>query len=143
MWVFCHPQEASQLYKFLEGLISIRNCQSCLHMSNYHSNVYVPFYCICENFRLINILPSSANLCIAEVFDGINFCQCVKGRHILYVIINTGQRIHLISISPVRADGEIDENFLLPKASVYTLLRSNGGLHVCLTTVGIVHSSQI
>ena len=31
-------------------------------------------------------------LCITELFGGINFRQCGKGRHILYVIINTGQK---------------------------------------------------
>ena len=50
-------------------------------------------------------------LCIVEIFGGINFHQCGKGRHILYVIINTGQKIHVIKISPMRADGEIGENF--------------------------------
>ena len=31
-------------------------------------------------------------LCIAEVFGGINFHQYGKGRHMLYVIVNTGQK---------------------------------------------------
>ena len=32
-------------------------------------------------------------LCIAEKFGGIDFCQCSKGRHILYVMINAGQKL--------------------------------------------------
>ena len=32
-------------------------------------------------------------LCIAEMFGGINFHQCGKGHHIVYVIINPGQKI--------------------------------------------------
>ena len=43
-------------------------------------------------------------LCIAEIFGGVNFHQCGKGCHILYVIINTGQKIHVIKILPMRAD---------------------------------------
>ena len=65
-------------------------------------------------------------LSIAEIFGGINFRQCGKGRHILYVIINTGKKkIRIIKISPMRADGEIGENFLLAKISAYTV-------HVCV-----------
>ena len=60
-------------------------------------------------------------LCIAEIFDGINFHQCGIGRHILYVITNTGQKIRVIKISPIRADVEIGENFLLAKISEYTV----------------------
>ena len=48
-----------------------------------------------------------SHLCVAETFGGINFCQCGKGRHILYVIINTGQKICVIKILPMRADGKI------------------------------------
>ena len=61
-------------------------------------------------------------LCIAEIFSWINFHQCGKGRHILYVIINTRQKIRVVKILPMRADGEIGENFLLVKISVYTVL---------------------
>ena len=60
-------------------------------------------------------------LCIAEIFSETNFCQCSKGCHILNVIINTGQKIHAIKISPRRADGEIGESFLLAKISAYTV----------------------
>ena len=28
------------------------------------------------------------------IYGGINFRQCSKGHHTLYVIINTGQKIH-------------------------------------------------
>ena len=35
-----------------------------------------------------------------------NFHQCGKGHHILNVIINTGQKICAIKISPIRAEGE-------------------------------------
>ena len=65
-------------------------------------------------------------LCIAEIFGDIIFHQCGKGHHILYVIINTGQKIHVIKISPMRADGEIGENFLLEKISVYTVICIKG-----------------
>ena len=61
-------------------------------------------------------------LCIAEIFGGINFRQYGKGCHILNVIINTGQNICAIKISPIRADGEIGKNFLLAKISTYTVL---------------------
>ena len=50
------------------------------------------------------------------------FHQCGKGRHILNVIINMGQKIRAIKISPMRADGEIGKNFLLVKISTYTVL---------------------
>ena len=61
-------------------------------------------------------------LCIAEIFDGINSCQYGKGHHILYVIINTGQKILWIKLLPTRAGGEIGKNFLLVKISTYTVL---------------------
>ena len=51
----------------------------------------------------------------------LNFYQCGKGHHILCAIINTGQKIHVIKISPMRADGEVGENFVLAKISVYTV----------------------
>ena len=71
-------------------------------------------YCIANNFHWTKISPSPATctFCIAEIFGGINFRRCDKGRHILYVIINTGQNL-LINISLMRAGGEIGENFRL------------------------------
>ena len=72
-------------------------------------------------FSLGKNFAKPSYLCIAEIFGGINFHQCGKGRHILNVIINTGQKIRTIKISPIRADGEIGENFLLAKISVYTV----------------------
>ena len=59
---------------------------------------------------------------------GINFRQCGKGRHTLNVIINTGQKIRTIKISPVRTDGEIGENFLLAKTSAYIVQY----MHACI-----------
>ena len=32
-------------------------------------------------------------LCITEILDRINFCQYGKGHHMIYVIVNTGQKI--------------------------------------------------
>ena len=40
------------------------------------------------------------------------FCQCGRGHHILYIIVNTGQKICVIKFSPMRAGGKICENFL-------------------------------
>ena len=53
--------------------------------------------------------------CITKIFAGIKFRQCGKGRHIFCVIrvINTGQKICGIKISPMQAGGEIGENFWL------------------------------
>ena len=64
------------------------------------------------------------HLRIAEIFGGINFHQCGKGHHILYVITNTGQKIRVIKISPMRADGEIGEKFLHAKYGNCTLTES-------------------
>ena len=60
-------------------------------------------------------------LYITKIFGEINFRICGKGHHILNVIINTGQKICGIKFSPIRADGEIGETFLLAKISVYTV----------------------
>ena len=60
-------------------------------------------------------------LCILEIFNGINFHQCSRGHHILYVIINTGKKSLRIKISAMRAGGKIGENFLLAKISTYTV----------------------
>ena len=43
-------------------------------------------------FSLDKNFAKPSYLYIAEIFSGINFCQCGKGRHILYVIINTRQK---------------------------------------------------
>ena len=72
----------------------------------------------------MKIFAKPRYLCITEIFSGINFRQCNKGYHILCVIIHTGQNICMIKILPMRADGEISENFLLAKISMYTV-------HVC------------
>ena len=37
--------------------------------------------------------PSPATLAFAEIFSGISFRPCSKGRHRLHVITNTGQKI--------------------------------------------------
>ena len=58
----------------------------------------------------MKISPSPSTLCIAEIFGGVNLRQCGKDHHILYVIINTEQKIN---ISPMRADGEIDESLCI------------------------------
>ena len=55
---------------------------------------------------------------------GNKFRQCSEGHHILYVIINTGQKNLCGKISPMRADGEIGKNFLLAKISAYTVCTS-------------------
>ena len=86
-------------------------------------------YRIRENFRLTKILPTPDTLCIAEIFVGIKFRQCHKGYHILYVIINTGQKICVIKISSMRADGEIGKNFLLAKISMHTVYWNTGVLY--------------
>ena len=46
-----------------------------------------------QKFSLDKKFAKPRYLCIAEIFDEINFHQCGKGRHILHVIINTGQKI--------------------------------------------------
>ena len=57
------------------------------------------------------------HFCTAEIFDGIDFCQCGKGRHILYVIINLTQDKNFANESRWR----IGKYFLLVKLSVYTV----------------------
>ncbi len=63
--------------------------------------------CICGSTTCIAkyrlYVPSTSSLilidhCIAEPIDGINFCQCGKGRHILYAIINKGGKKIIIKI---------------------------------------------
>ena len=61
-------------------------------------------------FSLDKNFTKPSYLCIAEIFGGINFRQCSKGRHILNVIINIGQKICAIKILPIRTDGQIGEN---------------------------------
>ena len=72
-------------------------------MTNHHVKVDI-WYCVHENFRLTKYVTKPSYLCIAKIFSGINFRQCGKGCHILYVIINTGQKIRIIKILPKRAD---------------------------------------
>ena len=53
-------------------------------------------FIIQTKFHWINVSPSPAivYLCIVEMFYGINFRPCSQGHCRLYVIINTGQKIH-------------------------------------------------
>ena len=74
-----------------------------------------------QKFSLDKHFANPSYPCITEIFTGINFRQCGKGRHILCVIINTGQKIHRIKISPMQAGGEIGETFLLAKIFSYTV----------------------
>ena len=67
-------------------------------------------------YRIRQNFAKPSYRCIAEIFGGISFRQCGKGRYILNVIINTGQKVRTIKISPIRADGKI---FLLVKISAY------------------------
>ena len=57
--------------------------------------------------------PTCRYLCIADIFDGINFPQYGKGHHKLYVIIDIGQKIRGTKFSPTRPGGEIGEKFRL------------------------------
>ena len=59
----------------------------------------------------------------------------------LCVIINTGQKNSQINISPMRAGGEIGENFLLVKISGYTVHRVENGvlMHMCTIYAGGEH----
>ena len=52
-------------------------------------NPHKPVLCI--NVVIKNFHQAQLS-CIAEIFSGINFCQYSKGHHILYAIINTGQK---------------------------------------------------
>ena len=106
---------------------TLSNCVPCLNCPEYLkctvnilSTIEGVDYCIRQNFRWTKFRQAQL-LCIAEIFGEINFRQCSKGRHILNVIINTGQKIRTIKILPIRADGEIGEIFLLAKISAYTV----------------------
>jgi hypothetical protein len=63
-------------------------------------------------FRWTKISPSPATF----------FRQCGKGCHILYVKINAEQKVRMTKNSPMRADREIGESFLLAK--VYGTLKT-------------------
>ena len=87
-------------------------------LSTYTQDTYIPYT---TKFSLDKNFAKHSYLCVAEIFGGINFCQCGKGHHILNVIINTGQKIRVTKISPIKADGKIGKNFLLAKISVCTV----------------------
>jgi hypothetical protein len=72
-------------------------------------------------FSLGKNFAKSSCLSIAEKFYEIFFRQCGEGHHILYAIFNTGQKISVINFSPMRAGGEIGENFLLAKITYMVL----------------------
>ena len=93
-----------------------RTCTSCqnwdiplLENAFYTNKILCMIYDIPDTWKssLDKNFANPRYLCIAEILGGINFRQCSKDRHIFYVIINTGQKIHVIKISPMRADGEI------------------------------------
>ena len=68
-------------------------------------------YYMCESFE---ISPSPATFILHENLVE-NFHQGGKGRHILSAIYNTGQTLNVLKFLPIRAGGEIGENFLLVK----------------------------
>ena len=69
---------------------------------------------------LIKFCQAQLPLCIAEKVMEKIFANTVNtGRHILYAMFNTGQKFSMIKFSPMRAGGEIGENFLLAKISMY------------------------
>ncbi len=81
-----------------------------------------------RKFLLDKNFTKPCYLCIAEIFDGINFHQYGNGRHMLYVIIYMGQKICETKVSP---GGKIGKNFLLAKIfsyTVYECLSLNFGL---------------
>ena len=53
--------------------------------------------------------PAILLLLYGEIFGGINFRQCGKGRYI--IILNVIRAKNAIKILPMTADGEIGENF--------------------------------
>ena len=53
------------------------------------------------SFSLDKNLAQPTYPCITEIFSRMNFHLCSKDHHRLYVIINTGQKIHGIKISPM------------------------------------------
>ena len=71
-------------------------------------------YHIAENFRWIKISPSPGTFVLRKYLMEL---QYGKGRHMLYVIINTRQKIRRTNFSPTRPGGEIGKNFLLTKIS--------------------------
>ena len=68
-------------------------------------------------FSLDKSFAKPSYLCVVENFRGNNFRQSGKGRHILYAIFNTGQRVSVMKFSPMRAGEESDKNFPLVKIS--------------------------
>ena len=92
-------------------------------------------------FSLDKNFANPSYLCIAEIFGGINFHQCGKGRHVLNVIINMGQKTHVIKISPIRTDGEIGENFLLAKISAYTVSSTRVEIKPAAYTAACLYNS--
>ena len=99
----CH----SDVYSYING-----------NSRTEHIRIQIPYT---TKFSLDKNFTKPSYLCIAEIFGGIHFRQCCKGHHILNVIINTGQTIRAIKISPIKANGEIGKNFLLAKISTYTV----------------------
>ena len=60
-------------------------------------------------FEYLMNTVKSRYLCIAEIFGGINFCQCSKVCPILYAIIQN-KKVSVVPFLPMRVGGEIGEN---------------------------------
>ena len=77
-------------------------------------------YRIAKNFCWTKISPSPATF-VLQKYKFLPICG--EGHHILYVIINTGQKNSQIKILPTRIGGKIGENnhFHLAKISGYTV----------------------
>ena len=74
-----------------------------------HKQLLITLCRIAEIFRGRKISPSSATFVLQKHFMQF-FCQCGKGHYIIvYVIINTGEKIHRRKVLVTRKGGEIGE----------------------------------
>ncbi len=93
---------------------------ACIHLAStsVSSNFMICLQCTSiipysRKFSLDKNFAKPRYLCIAEIFDGINFHKYGKGRHMLYVIINTGQKIRGIKLSPTSQVAKLVKIFWL------------------------------
>ena len=100
---------------YFKLMVTIRNF--------YYNNINLSDFGKTLNFTAENVhwTKISPYLYIIEIFCGINICPCSDDYHRLYVIINTGQNIGRINISPVTARDENGGNSLQAKISGYAL----------------------
>ena len=107
--------QCSSFYTSIEthlavGMIMLAKVSARSNRSEALQAKKLTIYCICEIFAGKKFGQPQLPL-YCRKFLWKSFHECGEGRHVLFAIINTGQKISMITFLTTRAGGEIGKNF--------------------------------